>query len=198
MPLDRPVPPGVPLRRRPRSALARHGRALGALLVVAVALLLLVRSCADDELDPTAGRTPPVVVSVVDGDTVRIDLGSHVETVRLIGIDTPETKHPTEPVGCFGPEASARTEELLVPGTEVTVERDAEERDRYGRLLAYVVRRADGAFVNLQLAREGFADALSIAPNTSHAAEIGAAVREAREQGRGLWGACPGAVPSGP
>jgi micrococcal nuclease len=198
MPLDRPLSPGVPRRRRPRSALARRGRALGALLVVAIAALVLLRACTDDDGDPTAGRTPPVVVSVVDGDTVRIDLGSRVETVRLIGIDTPETKHPTEPVGCFGPEASARTEELLAPGTEVTVERDAEQRDRYGRLLAYVVRRADGAFVNLQLASEGFADALSIAPNTAHAAEISAAVHEAREQARGLWGACRGAVPSGP
>jgi micrococcal nuclease len=197
MPLDRPVSPGVPRRRRPRSTLARRGRALGALVAVAVVALVLVRACTHDD-DPAAGRTPPVVVSVVDGDTVRIDLGSRVETVRLIGIDTPETKHPTEPVGCYGPEASARTEELLAPGTEVTVERDAEERDRYGRLLAYVVRRTDGTFVNLELARGGFADALSIAPNTAHAGEIGAAVREAREQARGLWGACPGAVPSGP
>jgi len=60
------------------------------------------------------------------------------------------------------------------------------------------VRRDDGMFVNLQLAREGYADVLSIAPNTTHASEIGAAVRDAREQGRGLWGACSGAVPSGP
>jgi micrococcal nuclease len=197
MPLDRSVSPGRPRRRRPRSAVLRPRRAVGAVIVVAAAVLLLVRAC-DGDTDPTAGRTPPVVTSVIDGDTVRIDLGNRIETVRLIGIDTPETKHPTEPVGCYGPEASARAGELLAPGTEVIVERDAEERDRYGRMLAYVVRRDDGTFVNVQLAREGFADALSISPNTAHAAEIGAAVREAREQGRGLWGACPGAVPSGP
>jgi micrococcal nuclease len=175
----------------------RTGRAIGLLIVAVAAAVLVARAC-DGPADPASGRTPPVVTSVVDGDTVRIDLGPRVETVRLIGIDTPETKHPTKPVGCFGPEASARTAELLAPGTEVTVERDAEERDRYGRLLAYVVRRDDGMFVNLQLAREGYADVLSIAPNTAHAAEFATAVREAREQGRGLWGACSGAVPSGP
>jgi micrococcal nuclease len=168
---------------------------LAALVLVVVGVLLVVRSGGGEA--PPAGA-PPVVTGVVDGDTVRVDLGGTTEVVRLIGIDTPETKHPTKPVGCYGPEASARTEELLPAGTEVTVERDREERDAYGRLLGYVVRRADGLFVNLELARGGFADVLSIPPNTAHAGELAAAVAEARRDGRGLWSACPGAVPSGP
>lgn len=147
---------------------------------------------------PRGSADRPVVVEVVDGDTIRVDLGGHQETVRLIGIDTPETKHPTRPVECFGPEAAGRAGELLPPGTPVRLERDREERDAYGRLLAYVVRQPDGLFVNLDLATSGHARALSISPNTSHRGTIAAAAEDARRQGRGLWGACPGAVPSEP
>ncbi len=74
--------------------------------------------------------------------------------MRLIGIDTPETRRPpTSPSQCFGPEASARTTELLPAGTVVRLERDVEARDRYDRLLAYVYRVADGLFVNLRARR---------------------------------------------
>jgi micrococcal nuclease len=72
----------------------------------------------------------------------------------------------------------------------VRLERDAEARDDYGRLLAYV-HRADGLFVNLELARQGAATVLSIEPNTAYAAVIAEAVDEARRAERGLWGACP-------
>jgi micrococcal nuclease len=74
----------------------------------------------------------------------------------------------------------------------VRLERDVEPRDPYARLLAYVYRASDGLFVNLALAREGFARPLSIAPNTVHAADIGAAADDARAAGRGLWAACTG------
>ena len=113
------------------------------------------------------------------------------ETVRLIGVDTPETKHPTKPVECFGPEASAFTRRLVPPGTAVRLERDAEARDHFGRLLAYVYRATDGLFVNLELARAGFARPLSIAPNTAHADEIAQVANQARTDQRGLWPACP-------
>jgi micrococcal nuclease len=133
------------------------------------------------------------VVRVVDGDTIRARLdGAGEERVRLIGIDTPETKDPRRPVQCFGREAAARTAALLPPGTRVRLERDVEPRDRYGRLLAYVWRASDGLFVNLSLARDGYALALTIPPNVAHADEIVAAVRAAREEGRGLWSACGG------
>ncbi len=82
---------------------------------------------------------------------MRID--GRKEKVRLIGIDTPETKKPDTPVQCFGPEASAYTAALVPVGTKVHLERDAEARDVYGRLLAYVYRADDGLFVNLDVIR---------------------------------------------
>jgi micrococcal nuclease len=132
------------------------------------------------------------VVKVVDGDTIEVSVGGGSERVRLIGIDTPETKDPRTPVECYGVEASARTAELLAPGTEVRLVRDVEERDRYDRLLAYVYRVPDELFVNLSLARDGFADQLVIPPNVAHTDDIRAAVDEARRQQRGLWPACGG------
>jgi micrococcal nuclease len=181
----------APHRRRRRAPLL--------VLLVAVAAAALAWWAARGAPEPPLGSPDrPVVVSVVDGDTVKVNFGASTETVRLIGIDTPETKHPTTPVECFGPEASARTAELLPPGTEVALERDREERDTYGRLLAYVVRRHDGLFVNLDLVRSGHAEVLTISPNTAHTAEITVAAAEARREGRGLWSACSGAVPSGP
>jgi micrococcal nuclease len=110
--------------------------------------------------------------------------------VRLIGIDTPETVDPRRPVGCYGQEASARTKELLPPGTVVELVRDTEERDRYGRLLAYVHRARDGRFVNLELLRDGSAQLLTIPPNVAHTIELRTAERAARAEGRGLWSAC--------
>lgn len=180
--------------RRPTGA--GPSRAALPTLLAVVALGLLLAACTPSSPADTARQ--PVVDEVVDGDTVKVRLGGRTETVRLIGIDTPETKHPTKPVGCFGPEASARTAELLAPGTAVTLERDVEERDSYGRLLVYLVRRDDGLFVNLALVRDGFAEVLSIAPNTAHRRAFSAAAAEARREQRGLWGACGGAVPSGP
>lgn len=132
------------------------------------------------------------VVSVTDGDTVELALpGSGVERARLLGIDTPETVDPDEPVGCFGPEASARTHELLPDGSIVLVQRDEEARDRYGRLLVYLWIRADGTFVNRTLVEEGLARTLSIEPNNAHRAELAASEAAARDAGRGLWSACP-------
>jgi endonuclease YncB( thermonuclease family) len=144
---------------------------------------------------PPGGPTTPAVETnavidhVVDGDTVDVRIDGRTERVRLIGINTPETKDPRRPVECYGPEASALTALFLPPRTAVRLERDAEPRDDYGRLLAYVVR-SDGLFVNLELARQGAATVLSIRPNTTYAAVIAAAADEARRARRGLWGAC--------
>ena len=78
------------------------------------------------------------VVDVVDGDTIDVARGDTTDTVRLLGIDTPETHHPTKPVECFGPEAAAYTDSHL-RGRAVQLEGDVEARDRYGRRLAYVI-----------------------------------------------------------
>ena len=139
---------------------------------------------------PGAGaRIAAVVTRVVDGDTVRVRFGGRDEAVRYIGMDTPETVKPNAPVQCFGKAASAANHRL-VSGARVELRLDAEPRDRYGRLLAYLYRRADGLFVNAELVRGGFARTLTIPPNIGHAAELGALERRARADRRGLWGAC--------
>jgi len=92
-------------------------------------------------------------------------------------------------VQCFGRAASAYNKRLLF-GRSVRLVFDAERRDRYGRLLAYVYRRPDGLFVNAELVRRGFAQTLTIPPNVAHAAEFRALAGRARHDGRGLWAAC--------
>jgi len=131
------------------------------------------------------------VTRVVDGDTIDVRIDGHTERVRLLGIDTPESVGDRPPE-CWGKEASALTKQLLPKGTAVRLERDVEARDAYGRLLGYVVRVSDGLFVNLELAEQGAADVLTIAPNGAHAAEMEQAVAAARSAGRGLWGGCGG------
>jgi micrococcal nuclease len=155
-------------------------------------------SLAPSAAGPPAGATPAVVVGLVDGDTLDLALRRlGEERVRLIGIDTPETKKPDSPVECFGPEASAHLAQLVPVGTEVALLRDVEVRDQYGRLLGYLFRASDGLFVNLAMVADGYADQLSIAPNTTFAGEISRLVAEARRAGRGMWGACPaGAGPT--
>ena len=141
--------------------------------------------------DPGGGSRGEVgrVVKVVDGDTIHVQLGPTREKVRYIGVDTPETKDPRRPVGCFGQEASAFNERL-VGGELVRLVRDVEPRDRYGRLLAYVYRARDDLFVNAELARLGYAQPLSIPPDVRFADRFAALAREARQQRRGLWAAC--------
>jgi micrococcal nuclease len=142
----------------------------------------------DDRLDASIGGR---VVRVVDGDTIRVLLDHPREsrTVRYIGVDTPETVKPGEPVQCFGKAASAFNRRL-VAGRRVRLVLGRERRDRYGRLLAYVYRRPDGLFVNAELVRRGFAQTLTIPPNVAHAAEFRALAGRARRDGRGLWAAC--------
>lgn len=128
------------------------------------------------------------VERVVDGDTIVV---SGDERVRLIGVDTPETKDPRRPVGCFGKEASEFTGSLLPVGSRVRLVADVEQRDRYQRLLAYAYRVPDRLFVNAELIRRGFAQVLTVPPNVAHSEEFVSLAREARDAGRGLWSACP-------
>jgi micrococcal nuclease len=137
----------------------------------------------------TAGTTyHATVVATIDGDTIVVRFrNGHDETVRLLGVDTPETHHPTKPVQCYGPEASAYTRARLL-GRRVVLERDAEVRDKYGRFLAYIV--LDGARYNDELLRAGYARLLVIPPNGAHARAMLAAELTAERERRGLWGAC--------
>lgn len=130
------------------------------------------------------------VTQVVDGDTIDVDFGGTVERVRLIGIDTPETKKPNTPIECWGPEASAFTAELLPTGTAIRIERDIVGRDDYGRLLGYVYRASDGLFVNLEIVELGFATPLAIEPNSTFAPIFADAARAAERTDIGMWAAC--------
>ena len=128
------------------------------------------------------------VVRVVDGDTIDVSRGGNdTDTVRLLGINTPETHHPTKPVECFGPEAAAFTEEHLA-GRSVQLEDDIEGRDRYDRRLAYVV--VDGERFNDELLRRGYARLLVIEPNHAHARTMLSEELDAKRAGRGLWSGC--------
>jgi micrococcal nuclease len=130
------------------------------------------------------------VVRVIDGDTIVVSFSGHDETVRLLGIDTPETVAPDRPVECYGPEASDTLKALLPEGTAVDVVIDTEPRDRYQRLLAYVFRRDNGTFVNAELLSGGAARTLSYDPNTTFKSRFSSLETSARARQVGLWGAC--------
>ena len=125
------------------------------------------------------------MVSLPDGSKTR---------VRYIGIDTPETVHPSKPVECFGKEASNFNKQL-VEGKTVWLEFDVERYDRYNRLLAYVWLTSkpfapEQNMVNAILVKEGYAQAYTYPPNVKYSELFVQLQREAREQGRGLWTAC--------
>ena len=123
------------------------------------------------------------VKRVIDGDTLELITG---EQVRLIGVDTPETKHPRKPVEYFGKEATAFTLRT-VAGKRVRLEYDQQRHDKYGRTLAYVYLE-DGTFVNAEIIREGYGFAYTRFP-FKYLEEFRRLEREAREAKRGLWGA---------
>lgn len=121
------------------------------------------------------------VKRVIDGDTILLVNG---ERVRLIGVDTPETKHPQKPVQRFGQEASLFTKGM-VEGKEVRLEYDQQRRDKYGRLLAYVYL-LDGAFLNAEIIKQGYGFAYTRFP-FKYLEEFRRYEREARENKKGLW-----------
>ncbi len=135
------------------------------------------------------------VTHLVDGDTVDVAFSTgtgkpSTERIRLIGIDTPETKRPDTPVECFGREASSALAALIPIGTAVLIERDVEERDRYGRLLGYVFRASDGLFVNHEMVRAGMATAYTFPPNIAYVDVFAAAGDASRAAAAGLWSRC--------
>ena len=149
---------------------------------------LLLSGCSNDSTITSPNSA--TVKLVVDGDTIDIAIGGNTERVRFIGVNTPETKHPTKGVECFGPEASAYTEKLLPAGTKLRVERDIEARDKYGRLLLYVYIANSNVFVNLDLVLKGYARPMVFEPNTAHRADFAQAATQAELHNVGLWQAC--------
>ena len=129
------------------------------------------------------------VVTFSDGDTISVDMNGTEEKIRMIGVDTPETHHPSKPVQCFGRAASAFTKEFI--GTKpVRLEADPlnDNRDRYGRLLRYVYT-PDGKMVNRELIAQGYGFAYTSFP-LEKSDEFQKLEDNAREKNLGLWGGC--------
>lgn len=150
----------------------------------------------EEEAEGTAGGTTEIitdtkvfynVIKVIDGDTLSIDLGGENTTLRLIGIDTPETVDPRRVVECFGKEASEKAKELL-SGKRVRIEQDLTqgELDKYGRLLAYVYLE-DGTFFNEHMIKEGYAYEYTYNTPYKYQQEFKEAERQAQAQEKGLW-----------
>ncbi len=152
--------------------------------VIALALLLTAETLWTlSGGDPRGARV--LVTDVVDGDTVHVGRGWRRTTVRLIGVDAPETVHPEKPVQFYGPEASAFTKKSLT-GKWVHLEFEPMDQiDVYGRMLAYIVLD-DGTLFNRELVLQGYARAYTRFP-FRYQEEFRLAQAEARAAGRGLW-----------
>jgi micrococcal nuclease len=183
------------------SASVRRHPGIGAFVLLAVLIVLLARGCGGEEGERGGGadgrrgegtaagakRAEAEVLRIVDGDTIEVLLDGEEEDVRYIGVDTPESVAPGQPVECYG-EAASDFNAGLVEGEDVALRFDAELRDQYGRLLAYVY--IGDVLVNAELVARGYARTLEIEPNTSKAPRFERLERRAGAAGRGLWGAC--------
>lgn len=129
------------------------------------------------------------VTSFSDGDTIRVDMNGKEETIRFIGVDTPETHDPRKAVQCFGLSAADYTKRLI-SNNPVRLEADplSTNRDRYDRLLRYVYL-PDGRLVQAEIIKNGYGFAYTSFPFTK-SEEFARYQREAREQSRGLWSSC--------
>jgi micrococcal nuclease len=160
-------------------------------LLVVFALLLSV--------SPGNTYNKATVVHVVDGDTLRIEMDGHEEAVRLIGIDTPESKinkkakkdsiktnHDVETITAMGKEAASYVRTLVRKGDTVSIEFDVQKRDKYNRLLVYAYL-SDGKMLNEEIVKAGYANIMTYPPNVRYQDRFVRAFREARDTKRGLY-----------
>jgi micrococcal nuclease len=158
----------------------------GIALAVLVLMLVAWREQIPAEVAPSAAA---VVINVVDGDTIDVLINGQEHRIRYIGIDTPETVHPTRGEEPYGREA-AEYNKSLVEGQTVFLEKDVSEADQYGRLLRYVWLE-DEIMVNSLLVAAGYAQVSTFPPDVKYADTFLELEREARQDGRGLWGGAP-------
>lgn len=164
------------------------------LIIIITALGCAIEAVPSPEVDlspqesKTENNNPNLVqykvIRVIDGDTVELKNG---ERLRYNDIDTPETVHPSKPIECYGPEASAKNEEL-VEGKIILVELGNPRKDKYGRLLGYVY--VDDVFVNAELVKGGYAEVNSYGNPGSKIDELINIERDAKRQSVGLWDSC--------
>lgn len=163
-----------------------------ALCLLLACMMPLVSVAAQEAAPPMPDRDTLIkalCVRVVDGDTAWFEVGDATHKVRFIGLDTPETVHPSVQVQHYGPEASAFTTQTLLNQT-VWLERDVEEKDIYERFLFYIWMD-DGSLFNLTLVRNGYAKVLTYPPNVKYTDYFVAAQEAARNERIGVWSPLP-------
>ena len=165
---------------------------VGLIAIIAVVAVVMFAGCVEEEglvstptpmitplptatLSPAPEITSAIVSRIIDGDTIELQNG---ERVRLLGINTPEKGQP------YYEEATNRLKELI-EGKTVTLEKDAGDKDQYGRLLRHIY--IDDTFVNLEMVREGYANVYIIAPNVKYSSEFEKEEEEAKIAERGIW-----------
>jgi micrococcal nuclease len=168
-----------------------YGGAIMKKLLPLLLIPILIPICAFCELTTPLPIMPPdlvpaIVDHVVDGDTAWFLIDGVNTKVRLIGIDTPETVHPTKDIEFYGKEASDFTKAALPEGAEVWLEYDTELKDKYDRDLCYVWLQ-NGTMLNYTLVLEGYAQVYTFPPNVKYVDMFVDAQRVARENGLGLW-----------
>lgn len=161
-------------------------------------LPLLLTSCLLTAA-ANAQNLTTVVIRVIDGDTIKVNLQGQTESVRLIGIDTPESRKNAKAmrdsdrsgqdmaaIVSQGKEAAAFTRSRVKKGDSVRIETDVQQRDKYHRILAYVWL-SDGTMLNEAIVRAGYAQPATFPPNVRYQERFLEAARDARRNGRGLW-----------
>jgi micrococcal nuclease len=163
-------------------------------------LFLLILPSSADSGQKSHSQTSDVVLRVVDGDTLVINHNGRKENIRLIGIDTPESKpnkkarkdagrtsEDIRTIVSLGKEAAQFVRTFVHPGDPVFIEFDRQPRDKYGRLLGYVYL-SDGRMLNEEIVRAGYANLMTYPPNVKYQDRFLRAYHDARENNRGLWG----------
>ena len=160
-------------------------------IVFSVSGYYIVRAFTGTSIDE---NKPYPVTHILDGDTFKAKIGSHIVTVRMLGIDTPETVDPRKPVQCFGKEASDETKSLLTgKNVRLKLNPSREEKDKYGRYLAYVYLQAEPeVFINEYLLENGYAREYTYSKSVPHMfqKEFKSIENTAKEGKKGLWGKC--------
>jgi len=149
---------------------------------------------------PLHAQQTTIVTRIIDGDTLKVFYLGGEESIRLIGIDTPESRvnkknkrdakrseQDVETIIAMGKRATGYVEGLVKPGDLITIEFDVQERDRYKRLLGYVYL-SNGKMLNEEIIKAGYANVMTIPPNVKYKDKYLRAYKQAREDKRGLWG----------
>ena len=163
------------------------------LSVLVLIIVVATQSGWLDNLPQAAQQNQPGLYPIdhyVDGDTIAVNMNGNIETIRFIGVDTPETHKPNTPVQCYGPDAAAFTKAQISQFGKVRLQADPLDtnRDVYGRLLRYIYL-PDGTLLDEKLIQQGYGFAYLDFPFTKKA-QFAADEKAAQAAKTGLWGVC--------